>query len=87
MGTLRNCLGKDKVLKAMRGFEEKMFTGAGKLHHRHGMAYKCLFVLPDATEKVVKMFKAMEYDGSGLEAKGSWHLSSGRVCFFSLALP
>ncbi|KAF9782304.1 hypothetical protein BJ322DRAFT_1159993 [Thelephora terrestris] len=57
-GALKDGWDKDKVRKAMRLFEEEMFTRAGKKAQQTWDNLQ-MFVQPGAAEKVAKMFKTM----------------------------
>lgn len=55
-------LDKNKVWKAMRAFEEEMFTRAGEKAQETWDNLQ-IFIQPGAAEKVVKMFEAMAEGG------------------------
>ena len=62
VGALKDGSDKDKVWKAMRGFEEEMFTRAGRTAQETWDNLQ-MFIQPDAAEKVVEMFKTMGQGG------------------------
>jgi len=59
---LKDGFDKDKVWKAMRAFEEEMFTRAGEKAQETWDNLQ-MFVQMGAAEKVVDLFKAMMQGG------------------------